>query len=119
MRAAGHAFGRRFALSFGPDAHRVAQVKATTIAGLVTPHLFRVVDLAKQAETGANIDWHLRDAVTRTIDALAHQYNARDLLFTYVQGLESAAGEAGRGRGMYASALRQAAAQAARHLEKM
>lgn len=94
-------------------------MKATTIAGLVTPHLFQVVDIAKQAETGANIDWHLRDAVSRTIDALAHQYNARDLLATYVQGLETAAGEAGRGRMLYANALRQAAAQAARHLERL
>lgn len=90
-----------------------------TIAGLVTPHLFRVVDLARQAETGAKVDWHLRDAVASTIDALAHQYNARDLLSTYVQGLENAASEAGRGRTVYVDALQQAAAQAARHLDRL
>lgn len=93
-------------------------VKAT-IAGLVTPHLFRVVDIARQAETGANVDFHLRDAVSRTIEELADQYNARDLLATYVQGLENAAGEAGRGRMPYVNTLRQAAAQASRHLERL
>ena len=90
-----------------------------TIAGLVTPHLFRVVDLAKQAEAGGNIDWHLREAVTRTIDALGHQYNARDLLSTYIEGLETAAREKGRVYSAYARVLQAAAAQATRHLEKL
>lgn len=88
-----------------------------TIAGLVTPHLFRVVDLAKQAETGANVDWHVRDAVAKTVDELGHQYNARDLFEAYVQGLERAAEEAGRVRKPYARVL-QVAAQTARRLEK-
>ena len=56
-----------------------------TVANLVTPHLLKVVDLAKQAEIGGNIEWHLRETVSRTIEALGHQYNARDLLTTYIE----------------------------------
>jgi hypothetical protein len=93
-------------------------VKAT-IVNLVTPHLLSIVDLAKQAETGANIDWHLRDTVARTVDALGHQYNARDLVSSYIEGLESAAREKGRVHSAYVRALQEAAAQAARHLEKL
>lgn len=88
----------------------------TTIVGLVTPHLLRVVDLAGQAEQGANVDWHVRDAVTKTIDALGHQYNAHDLLTGYIQGLETAAAETGRKRLAYARVLRAAAEQASRYL---
>ena len=90
-----------------------------TVANLVTPHLLKVVDLAKQAEIGGNIDWHLRETVTRTIEALGHQYNARDLLSTYIAGLESAAREKGRVYSAYARALQAAADQAALHLEKV
>lgn len=90
-----------------------------TIANLVTPHLLTVVDFAKQAEAGGNIDWHLRDAVARTLDALGHQYNARDLLSSYIEGLETAAREKGRVYSAYARALQAAAAQATRHLEKL
>ena len=90
-----------------------------TIANLVTPHLLRVVDLAKQAEAGGNIDWHLRDAVAKTIDALGHQYNARDLVSSYIEGLEAAAREKGRVHSAYVRALQAAAAQAARQLEKL
>lgn len=93
-------------------------MKATS-ANLVTPHLLKVVDLANQAQTGGNIDWHLRDTVARTIDALGHQYNARDLLSTYIEGLENAAREKGRIYSAYARALQAAAAQAARHLEAL
>lgn len=90
-----------------------------TIAGLVTPHLLRVVDLARQAETSpAVVDWHVLDAVARTTDDLGHQYNARDLLSAYVQGLQAAAQEAVQTRKIYARALQAAAAQAARQLEK-
>lgn len=88
-----------------------------TIAGLVTPHLFRVVDIAKQAETGANVDWHVRDAVTRTIDELGRQYNARDLCSAYIRGLETAADEARQARKWYARVL-QMAAHTARHLDE-
>ncbi|MES2859221.1 MAG: hypothetical protein V4704_08605 [Pseudomonadota bacterium] len=89
-----------------------------TIVGLVTPHLLRVIDLAEEAESGINVDWHVRDAVARTIDDLGHQYNARDLLSAYVQGLETAGREAGRARMFYAGVLRNAAAEAARKLKE-
>ena len=85
-----------------------------TIVGLVTPHVLRVIDLAGQAEAGVNVDWHLRDAVARTIAELGHQYNARELLAAYVQGLEAAADDAGRNRRLAANALRTAARVAAR-----
>lgn len=89
-----------------------------TVAGLVTPHLLKVVDLARQAETGANVDWHVRDAVAKTLGELVHQYNAKDLLTAYVQGLANAAEEAAHGRKMYARVLRAAAEQAVRELER-
>ena len=85
-----------------------------TVVGLVTPHVLAIVDLARQAEGGVNVDWHLRDAVARSMDALGHHYNARDLMEAYLQGLESAAQEAGRFRTVYAAALRSAATIAAR-----
>jgi hypothetical protein len=88
-----------------------------TIVGLVTPHVLKVVDLAREAETGVNVDWHVRDAVARTVDDLGHQYNAPELLSAYIHGLETVAQEAGKGRYAYASALKSAAAQAARHLK--
>lgn len=87
-----------------------------TVVGLITPHVLRVVDLAKEAETGVNIDWHLSDAVASTVEDLGHQYNAPELLSAYVHGLEKVARDAGKGRYAYASALKSAAAQAARHL---
>lgn len=87
-----------------------------TVVGLVTPHLLRIIDLAKMAESGANVDWHLRDAVAKTVDELGQQYNANDLLGAYVQGLESAANDAGRVRKGYVDALQAAAAMAAREL---
>ena len=34
-----------------------------TVVGLVTPHLMAVIDLAGQAESGINVDWHVRAAV--------------------------------------------------------
>ena len=66
-----------------------------TIVGMVTPHVLRVMDLANQAENGVNVDWHVRDAVARTLADLREQFNARDLLAAYVHGLESAAADAG------------------------
>jgi hypothetical protein len=98
--------------------NRIREVKAT-IANLVTPHLFKVVDLANQAQAGGNIDWHLRDTVARTIDALGHQYNARDLLSTYVDGLQAAARETGRMHSAYSRVLQAAATQATSHLDKL
>ncbi len=87
-----------------------------TVIGLVTPHVLRVVDLATQAQAGVNVDWHLRDAVSKTLDDLGDQYNAPELLAAYVHGLEMAAQDAGKGRFAYANALKSAAAQAARRV---
>lgn len=88
-----------------------------TVAGLVTPHLLRVVDLANEAEKGVNVDWHVRDAVARTMDELGHQYNASALAASYIQGLEAAAGNAAKARAAYVGVL-QAAAAAARALRR-
>ena len=90
-----------------------------TVVGLITPHVLRVADLARQAETGANVDWHVRDAVAKTIADLGSQYNARDLLSAYIHWLETAAREAGPVRQVYASVLKAAAAAAARHLQEL
>ena len=88
-----------------------------TVVGLVTPHLLRVVDLANEAEKGVNVDWHLRDAVTKTMGELGDQHNASALVASYVEGLEAAARQAARARVVYISAL-QAAAAAARNLRR-
>jgi len=88
-----------------------------TVVGLITPHVLRVADLARQAETGANVDWHVRDAVAKTIADLGSQYNAPDLLSAYIHWLETAAHEAGQARQVYASVLKAAATAAARHLQ--
>lgn len=86
-----------------------------TVVGLVTPHLLRVVDLANEAEKGVNVDWHVRDAVGRTMAELRDQYNAADLVASYVEGLENVAAQAPRARTEYIRALR-AAADLARRL---
>lgn len=83
-----------------------------TVVDLVTPHLLRVVDLAGQAQNGANVDWHLRDAVSGTVRQLGEQFNASALIGAYIDGLEAAANEAPRSRAVYADALRAAAASA-------
>lgn len=88
-----------------------------TVAGLVTPHLLRVVDLANEAEKGVNVDWHVRDSVARTMAELGEQYNAPALVAAYVEGLEAAAGQATRTRVKYIGVL-QAAAAAARTLRR-
>ena len=51
-----------------------------TVVGLVTPHVLSIIDLAKQADAGVNIDWHLRDTVAKTVNDLGQQFNARALL---------------------------------------
>lgn len=86
-----------------------------TVAGLITPHVLAIAELAAQAEKGAIVDWHVRDAVARTIGELGLQYNAGDLIASYIQWLETAAGEAGQAREAYARVL-QAAVTAARAL---
>ena len=88
-----------------------------TVVGLVTPHLLRVVDLANEAEKGVNVDWHVRDAVARTMSELAHQFNASSLTDAYLQGLEAAAAQAAPSRAAYLGAL-QAATAAARILRR-
>ncbi|HET6434646.1 MAG TPA: hypothetical protein VFG18_02950 [Xanthomonadaceae bacterium] len=89
----------------------------TTVVGLVTPHLMRVVDLANEAEKGINVTWHVRDAVARTMSELAHQFNASSLTDAYLQGLEAAAAQAAPSRAAYLGAL-QAATAAARILRR-
>lgn len=88
-----------------------------TVVGLVTPHILAIIDLAKQAEMGANVDWHLRDTVARSIDGLGHQFNAQDLITAYIQGLETTAEAARPAQKAYADALRAAAAMATRALK--
>jgi hypothetical protein len=88
-----------------------------TVVGLVTPHLLRIVDLANDAEKGVKVDWHVRDAVARTMAELGDQYNASALVLAYIEGLENAAGQAARTRAAYIGVL-QAAAAAARHLRR-
>lgn len=88
-----------------------------TVVGLVTPHLLRVVDLANEAQKGVNVDWHLRDAVAKTMGELGDQYNAPALREAFIDGLESAAGNAPKARVEYARVL-QAAADTARRLRR-
>ncbi|MGH8085077.1 MAG: hypothetical protein ACREPV_07355 [Lysobacter sp.] len=88
-----------------------------TVVGLVTPHLLRVVDLANEAQNGVNVDWHLRDAVAKTMNELGDQYNASSLTEAFIDGLESAAGNAPKARVEYVRVL-QAAADAARGLRR-
>ncbi|HZH44459.1 MAG TPA: hypothetical protein VEY50_10305 [Lysobacter sp.] len=83
-----------------------------TVAGLVTPHVLRVVELANQAEKGMNVDWHVRGAVSQTMDELRDQYNAATLVAAYVEGLETAASQAAGNRVAYLRVLRAAIASA-------
>ena len=90
---------------------------SATVVDLVTPHLLRVVDLANEAEKGVNVDWHVRDAVARTMRELGEQYNAPALVASYIEGLESTAGRAASTRVAYIGVM-QAAAAAARKLRR-
>lgn len=83
-----------------------------TVVDLVTPHLLRVVDLASQAQNGAKVDWHLRDAVSGTMRQLGEQFNASSLVGAYIDGLEGAAGQCPKGHVTYADTMRAAAAAA-------
>ncbi|MBW3551639.1 MAG: hypothetical protein KY442_12870 [Proteobacteria bacterium] len=83
----------------------------------MTPHLLRVVDLANEAEKGVNVDWHLRDAVARSVGELGNQHNAPVLVAAYVDGLESAAAQTPKARVAHVRVL-QAAADAARRLRR-
>jgi len=88
-----------------------------TVVGLVTPHLLRIVDLANNAQKGANVDWHVRDAVAKTMGELADLYNAAALVAAYVEGLENVAAQAPKARVEYVRVLR-AAADVARRLRR-
>ena len=88
-----------------------------TVVGLVTPHLLRIVDLGNEAEKGAKVEWHVRDAVAKTMRELGEQYNAPALVAAYVAELETVAGQAASTRVAYVGVL-QAAAAAARNLRR-
>ena len=90
-----------------------------TVVGLVTPHVLSIIDLAKQADAGVNIDWHLRDTVAKTVNDLGQQFNARDLLGAYIHGLETAAQAPAQAvRKAQVRVLQDAAAMATRELEE-
>ncbi|GAB2514871.1 hypothetical protein [Lysobacter humi (ex Lee et al. 2017)] len=83
-----------------------------TVVGLVTPHLLRVVDLANQAEKGINVDWHVRDAVSKSMADMRDLWNASALVSSYVEGLASAVAQAPASRPDYLRVLRAALADA-------
>lgn len=85
---------------------------STTVAGLVTPHLLRIVDLANQAENGVHVDWHLRGTVSTSITQLREQWNGPVLVAAYIEGLENVAANAVPTREAYIRVLKAAAAAA-------
>lgn len=89
----------------------------TTVVGLVTPHVLRIVDLANEAQNGINVHWHLNDAVSRSMAELADQYNAPALVTAYLDGLETIAAQAPAARADYLRVL-QTAVDAARRLRR-
>jgi len=93
-------------------------MKQTAIS-LVTPHVLIVVDLARQAETGAIVDWHVRDAVAKAYADLGHLYNARDLISAYIEGLETTARDVGPGHRVYSATLQSAATLATQKLKEL
>ena len=93
---------------------RKTDTPRATIVGLVTPHLLRIVDLAHEAEKAMNVDWHLRDAVTRSMDELGGLWNAQAAMSAYLEALESAIAQAAKHREPYIRALRIAAETAQR-----
>ena len=88
-----------------------------TVVGIVTPHLLRVVDLASQAEQGVNVDWHVREAVGKSMGELGELFNAPVAVASYIDGLETAIGQAPKHRAAYIRVL-QSAAEAARRLRR-
>lgn len=79
-----------------------------TVVGLVTPHLLRVVDLANEAEKGVKVEWHLREAVRRTMTELGDLYNGPSAVAAYIEGLENVAAGAPKQREAYVRVLRAA-----------
>lgn len=88
-----------------------------TVVGMVTPHLLRIVDLANEAEKGVNVDWHVREAVAKSMGELGELYNAPVAVAAYIDGLENAAGQAPKQREAYVRVL-QVASDAARRLRR-
>lgn len=89
----------------------------TTVVGLVTPHLLRIVDLANEAQKGVNVHWHLNDAVAHSMAELADQYNATTLVAAYLEGLDNVAAQAPAAKTDYLRVL-QTAAETARRLRR-
>lgn len=85
---------------------------AATVVDLVTPHLLRIVQLASEAEKGVNVDWHLRDAVGKSMAEMRDQWNAQALVAAYIDGLEGEARRADGKRAAYVRVLQAAAASA-------
>lgn len=88
-----------------------------TVVGMVTPHLLRIVDLANEAEKGVNVDWHVREAVTRSMGELGELYTAPVAVAAYIEGMENAARQAPEKRAAFVRVL-QAAGEAARRLRR-
>lgn len=88
-----------------------------TVVGMVTPHLLRIVELATEAQDGVKVDWHVREAVTKSMGELGELYTAPVAIAAYIDGLESAAAQAPKHRETYIRTL-QAAADAARRLRR-
>ena len=88
-----------------------------TVVGIVTPHLLRIVDLANEAEQGVKVDWHVREAVTKSMGELGDLFNASVAVAAYVDGLENAAAQAPEKREAYIGVLKSAA-EAARRLRR-
>lgn len=88
-----------------------------TVVGIVTPHLLRIVDLANEAEKGIKVDWHVREAVVKSMGELGELYNAPVAVGAYLDGLENAATRAPEKREAYVRVL-QGAAEAARRLRR-
>ena len=89
----------------------------TTVAHFVTPHLLRVVDLAKSAQQGSNVDFHVRDSVGKTMAQLTGQFNAEVLVSAYLEGLENLASQGPSNQAAYQRAL-QIAVETARALRR-
>lgn len=81
-----------------------------TVVGLVTPHLLRVIDLANEAETGVNVDWHLRSAVAKSMSEMRDQWNAPALVVAYAEGLQTALAQAPANRPKYVRVVEAAIA---------
>lgn len=85
---------------------------STTVVGLVTPHLLRIVDLANEAEKGVNVDWVVRGTVSSAMAELRDQWNGPALVAAYIDGLDNVAANTPPTRDVYVRVLKAAAAAA-------